>query len=116
MRVRRWCLFALAAALLLRCAACGARQGRTDRYDGYTVRTEKTAAPAETPETPELTRSTGGTEAAEEDYVLNRSSMRFHYPDCSGVQSMKEANRWNYRGTRQSVLDMGYAPCKICDP
>ena len=60
------------------------------------------------------TRATDG--GAAEDYVLNKSSMKFHYPDCSGAKEIKPSNRWDYHGTRQSVLDMGYVPCKICDP
>ena len=53
---------------------------------------------------------------AEEEYVLNTSSMKFHLPDCSGVESMSSANRQDYTGTRQELLDQGYSPCGICKP
>lgn len=50
------------------------------------------------------------------DYVLNTSSKKFHLPDCSGVESMNEANRQDYTGSRQDLIDQGYAPCGICKP
>ena len=53
---------------------------------------------------------------AEEEYVLNTSSMKFHLPDCSGVESMSSANRQDYTGTRQELLEQGYSPCGICKP
>lgn len=49
-------------------------------------------------------------------YVLNTSSKKFHLPDCSGVESMNEANRQDYTGSRQDLIDQGYAPCGICKP
>ena len=104
----------LAVLILLTLCACGAARGRTDHYDGYTVRTEKSAQAAQTKETDAPTR--GSDNDTEEDYVLNRSSKKFHYPDCTGAAEIKEHNRWEYHGTRQSVLDMGYEPCKICNP
>ena len=106
----------LIAALLLPLGACSAVRGRTDRFDGYTVRTEKAAAvPA--PETSRTVPERGTGEDAEAlDYVLNKSSMKFHDPSCPGAAEIKEKNRWDFHGTRQSVVDMGYAPCKICNP
>lgn len=52
----------------------------------------------------------------EEAYVLNTSSMKFHRPDCSGVQQMKEENREDYTGTREGLLQEGYSPCGQCEP
>ena len=104
----------LAALLLLSLCACGAVRGRTDQYSGYTVRTEKARTSEQTAETEAPARALNS--EAEDDYILNRGSKKFHYPDCSGVQDIKEHNRWNYHGTRQSILDMGYTPCKICNP
>ena len=55
--------------------------------------------------------------AAEEGaYVLNTSSMKFHEPDCSGAASMSDANRQDYTGSRQALIDQGYTPCGICKP
>lgn len=68
---------------------------------------------AETAEEPSLTENTA---SGEERYVLNTSSKKFHKPDCSGVQSMSEANRQDYTGERDALLEQGYQPCGICKP
>jgi len=57
---------------------------------------------------------TGG--ETEQHYVLNTNSKKFHLPDCSGVENMNPANRQDYTGTRQSLLDQGYSPCGTCKP
>ena len=106
----------LAALLLLTLSACAAQQGRTDQYDGYTVRTEKTAPPPAAVRETELPATRALDDGGAEDYVLNLSSMRFHNPSCPSVPGIKEKNRWDYHGTRESVVDMGYEPCRICNP
>lgn len=68
---------------------------------------------AETAEEPSPTENTA---SGEERYVLNTSSKKFHKPDCSGVQSMSEANRQDYTGERDALLEQGYQPCGICKP
>lgn len=50
------------------------------------------------------------------DYVVNKSTKKFHYPYCSSADDIKESNRWDYHGTREELIDMGYVPCKRCDP
>ena len=50
------------------------------------------------------------------DWVLNTNTKKFHYPDCKSVRQMKAKNRWDYYGTRSSVIDMGYQPCGNCHP
>ena len=49
-------------------------------------------------------------------YVLNTNTMKFHYPDCSSVDQMKEKNKQIYTGNREDVINMGYVPCKRCNP
>ncbi|MDO5143770.1 MAG: Ada metal-binding domain-containing protein [bacterium] len=49
-------------------------------------------------------------------YVLNRNTKKFHKPSCSSVRQMKAKNRINFTGTREEVLQRGYAPCKNCNP
>ena len=49
-------------------------------------------------------------------YVLNKNTMKFHYPSCSSVKDIKDENRWDYTGTREDIIDMGYDPCKRCNP
>ncbi len=49
-------------------------------------------------------------------YILNTSSMKFHYQTCRGVKDMKDENKKEFTGDRQEVIDMGYSPCGICHP
>lgn len=66
--------------------------------------------PAPTPEpTPEPVASYA-------TYVLNTNTKKFHYPTCSSVKDIKPENYATYTGDRQDVIDMGYVPCKKCDP
>lgn len=52
----------------------------------------------------------------EYDYVINIASDKFHLPDCSGVKTMKETNREEFRGTRAELIQKGYSPCGSCKP
>ena len=107
----------LAALLLAALCACSAAGGTATDYGGFTVRTERTRETVETGEGQSLQateRSLPGQTA--EDYVLNKSSGKFHYPSCSAVDEISEKNRWSYHGTRENVIEMGYQPCKICSP
>lgn len=56
------------------------------------------------------------TQEVSQEYVLNTSSKKFHLPDCSGAASISEANRQEYTGSRQDLIDQGYSPCGICKP
>ena len=49
-------------------------------------------------------------------YVLNWNTMKFHYPDCSSVADIYPANREDVYMERESILSMGFAPCKRCNP
>ena len=42
--------------------------------------------------------------------------MKFHLPDCSSVEKMKESNKIYFDGSRDEVIGMGYAPCSQCNP
>lgn len=50
------------------------------------------------------------------NYVLNTSTKKFHYADCSGVERIAADNRQDYTGSRSELLEQGYSPCGICDP
>lgn len=50
------------------------------------------------------------------DYVLNRRSKVFHYPDCDGVEAMSEYNREYYVGKREDLISDGYTSCGGCKP
>ena len=82
--------------------------------------TEPTTAPTTPPDTePPAETSAPTTEPAEEnklDYVVNKSSKKFHYPSCSSAKQIKETNRWDYFGTRDDLISQGYSPCGRCHP
>lgn len=56
------------------------------------------------------------TKAEGHDYVLNTNTHKFHNPECKSVKAMKDKNRLDYHGTRDSVIRQGYEPCKNCNP
>jgi len=70
------------------------------------------------PTQPEQTEPTQPTETQPvgESYVLNTNSMKFHETTCRYAQSISESNRLDYTGTREEVIEKGYAPCKVCNP
>ena len=49
-------------------------------------------------------------------YVANKNTMKFHKPDCGSVNDIDKANRLDWEGDRQSLIDKGYEPCKRCNP
>lgn len=49
-------------------------------------------------------------------YVLNTSSKKFHYPDCSSVGRMSPNNYAESTQTRDELIAAGYSPCGNCDP
>ena len=55
-------------------------------------------------------------QGGEQHYVLNTNSQKFHLPGCSGVENMNPANRQDYTGSRQALIDQGYSPCGTCKP
>jgi phosphatidylserine/phosphatidylglycerophosphate/cardiolipin synthase-like enzyme len=48
-------------------------------------------------------------------YIGNKSSKIFHYPNCSSVTQMSEANKVCFK-TRQEAIDAGYKSCGNCLP
>ncbi len=50
------------------------------------------------------------------DYVANTNTKKFHYTWCASVNRMKSENRLDYTGTREELINMGYEPCKKCNP
>ena len=49
-------------------------------------------------------------------YVLNTNSHKFHYPECSSVDSMSEKNKKEVKDTREHIIAQGYEPCGRCNP
>lgn len=50
------------------------------------------------------------------DYVANKTSKKFHKPDCSSVSKMSEANKLYINATREQMIADGYSPCGNCNP
>lgn len=76
--------------------------------------------PVPQPETDTAVQITPESSAPQESqgitYVLNTNTKKFHYPTCSSVNDMKEKNKQIYTGSREEVINMGYVPCKRCNP
>lgn len=49
-------------------------------------------------------------------WVLNVSTKKIHYPDCSSVQQMKEENKEKSDKTIAQLIKEGYDPCGKCNP
>ena len=49
-------------------------------------------------------------------YVLNTNTKKFHKPECSSVDDMKEKNTLIEETTRSEIIDKGYKACKRCNP
>ncbi len=52
----------------------------------------------------------------EREYVLNTSSKKIHYPDCSSVSDISKNNKKSVTRTIEELLDEGYKPCGVCKP
>ena len=53
---------------------------------------------------------------ADVTFVFNTNTHKFHMPNCSGVQDIREHNRQEFKGTREEAIKEGYEPCGICKP
>lgn len=60
--------------------------------------------------------SQGASGIAENSYVVNTNTGKFHYPDCSSVAQMSEKNRMDVTATREELVAQGYDPCGRCGP
>lgn len=49
-------------------------------------------------------------------YVLNTGTMKFHRPNCSSVEDIKESNKVPFTGTRDEAIARGYKACGRCHP
>lgn len=55
-------------------------------------------------------------QAVTSTYIANTNTRKFHYPSCSSVDQMNEANKWVFTGTADELIQQGYVPCKRCRP
>lgn len=63
-----------------------------------------------------VTEPSEQTSTEEPDYVLNNNTRKFHRPSCSSVENIKPSNREDYTGSRETLIERGYVPCKHCLP
>ena len=82
------------------------------------VDTVPTPQPTTTPAPEPITQAVTPVETQTQtvDYILNTNTHKFHYPDCSSVNSMNEANKEYFSGSRDEIIARGYEPCGRCKP
>lgn len=49
-------------------------------------------------------------------YILNTNTMKFHLPNCKHANEIADHNKLLSNETRDTILEKGYVPCKICNP
>ena len=85
-----------------------------------TVASVAEETPVPQPETDTAVQITPESSAPQESqgitYVLNTNTKKFHYPTCSSFYYNKKKNKQIYTGSREEVINMGYVPCKRCNP
>lgn len=79
----------------------------TFSYGEYHKDSDTSAAEIEEPQQPDTISET---------YILNTNSRKFHRPDCSSASQISDANREEYTGTREELIEQGYTPCGYCKP
>lgn len=81
---------------------------------------ESTLSESSNPNTTEFgtpeTESAATEDPVEQTYILNKNTHKFHYPSCSGVDDIKDANKETFTGSRGDLIAQGYAPCGKCNP
>lgn len=70
----------------------------------------------EKPENTDTNKPTDDATGEEKNYVLNTNSKKIHLPTCSSVGKISEANRQEYTGNIQDLIDNGYEGCGTCKP
>ena len=55
-------------------------------------------------------------QSEEQTYIINENTDKFHDPDCSSVDDIKEKNKREFTGRRDELIEDGYEPCGICKP
>lgn len=53
---------------------------------------------------------------AEDGYVLNTNTHKFHKENCESVRDIAGSNKEVYTGNREDLINVGYEPCKRCKP
>ena len=53
---------------------------------------------------------------ADDTYVLNKNTHKFHYPSCKSVKKISPDNYATSSESRDALISQGYEPCGICKP
>lgn len=89
-------------------------------YTTVNVKAQEKTVPTEpapvSPSSAVTPNNSGGNTFNVFKYVINTNTGKFHKPSCSSVSDIYPQNRWDYQGTREEVINMGYEPCKRCHP
>jgi len=119
------CLVFLIPAFLLSSCSADAVSSEVSEYDVFAHSSASVSEGSDTEENESssnevselLSREESEDSNAEKlDYILNKSTKKFHFPDCRSVKLMKKKNAEYYSGTRDAVITRGYTPCKHCMP
>lgn len=62
------------------------------------------------------TNPSASTTQTETTYILNTNTKKFHRPDCSNVSRISNANKGEFTGSREELMQQGYEACKNCNP
>ncbi len=81
------------------------------KKDTVTVSVSQAPAPVS-----KSTSSGSATGSPSASYVINTNTGRFHHSWCGEIKKMKDKNKWYYEGSRDEIVNMGYVPCKKCNP
>lgn len=55
-------------------------------------------------------------EADNTNYIVNTNTDKFHKPTCKSVKTIKSNHRYDYSGSRDLLIDLGFSPCGNCKP
>lgn len=75
-----------------------------------TVQTDKSSS------TSSNTIHTEENSVAPMQYIGNKNTKKFHYPECSSVNAMKESNKVFFTCTRDEIISEGFVACQRCNP
>lgn len=114
----------MAFTFILAIGSCGNKDSTSTIPTEATIQTEtvqptEAVLSTEAETTPWFMRSefsSNTNTASNKTYVLNTSTMKFHYSTCSNVDGMNPANKDTYTGSRSEVIAKGYEPCGRCNP
>ena len=91
---------------------------RTDQLGTIIASSDGSSVPWSSSSGKELSDASAPADVSSEAaaYVLNSNTKKFHLPDCSSVSQIQDANREEFTGTREELINQGFSPCGQCRP